>query len=61
MRDVILFDSQDITRIGMGSLISEIEKTSVVKTVSDKSSLIKLLISQPDALRFPISRRPMKC
>lgn len=50
MRHVILFDSQDITRIGMGSLISEIEKTSVVKTVSDKSSLIKLLISQPDAL-----------
>ncbi|WP_108821579.1 response regulator transcription factor [Dysgonomonas sp. Marseille-P4361] len=47
MKDIILFDNQDITRIGMETLINMSKKASSVLSVENKSELVKLLIANP--------------
>lgn len=47
MKDIILFDNQDITRIGMETLINISKKASSVLSVENKSELVKLLIANP--------------
>jgi DNA-binding NarL/FixJ family response regulator len=48
-RDVILYDNQDITRIGIKSLIRTKDGMPILE-VGDKISLIKELILHPDSL-----------
>lgn len=43
MKDLIIADAQDITRLGLKLLISEIDKSSVVYEAADKSRLLNLL------------------
>ena len=50
MRNVVIADNQDITRIGIESLIRENEKNAVLYQAKSKSELIKLLIAYPEAL-----------
>lgn len=50
MRDVIVGDKQGITRVGIEYLIREQEKSAVLHRVDNKSELIRLLITYPEAL-----------
>lgn len=50
MRNVIVADKQDITRVGFEYLIREQEKNAVLHRAENKSELIRLLVSYPDAL-----------
>lgn len=50
MKDVIIADKQDITRIGMETLIERTGKISSVARADNKSELIKLLLSCPEAI-----------
>lgn len=50
MKDVIIADKQDITRVGMETLVQNTKKASSVLLVDNKSELIKLLISSPSAI-----------
>lgn len=47
MKDIILFDNQDITRIGIETLINISKKASSILSVENKAELVKLLISNP--------------
>ena len=50
MKDIIIADKQDITRIGMESLIEKAGKVSSIAKADSKSELIKLLLSYPEAI-----------
>lgn len=50
MRNVLVADKQDITRIGIEHLIREQEKSAVLHRADSKSELIHMLIRYPDAL-----------
>lgn len=50
MRDVIVGDKQGITRIGIECLIHEHERSAVLHRADNKSELIRLLITYPEAL-----------
>lgn len=50
MKDVIIADRQDITRIGMEALIEKVGKASSVIKADNKSELIKLLLACPEAI-----------
>lgn len=50
MKDVIIADRQDITRIGMETLIEKTGKASSVTKADNKGELIKLLLSCPEAM-----------
>jgi DNA-binding NarL/FixJ family response regulator len=50
MKDVIIADRQDITRIGMEVLIEKTGKISSVAKADNKSELIQLLLSYPEAI-----------
>lgn len=50
MKDVIIADRQDITRIGMEVLIEKTGKISSVAKADNKSELIQLLLSCPEAI-----------
>lgn len=50
MRDVIIADRQDITRVGVETLIREMKKTSAIHYGSSKAEIVKLLVSRPDAV-----------
>ena len=50
MKDVIIADKQDITRVGMETLVQNTKKASSVLLVDNKSELIKSLISCPSAI-----------
>lgn len=50
MKDVIIADKQDITRIGMEVLIEKTGKISSVAKADGRSELIKLLLSCPEAI-----------
>lgn len=47
MKDIILFDNQNITRIGIETLINISKKASSILSVENKAELVKLLISNP--------------
>jgi len=49
MKDVIIYDNQDITRIGMEALLAQV-KASSVQHIGNKSDLIKQLIHHPGSL-----------
>lgn len=50
MRSVILYDNQDITRLGMECLVSKKENVAQQKIVTDKGSLVKLLIEDSSSM-----------
>lgn len=50
MKDVIISDKQDITRVGMETLVSNTKKVSLLMLADNKSELIKLLISHPESI-----------
>lgn len=50
MKDVIIFDNQAITKIGMEALILTTKKASSILFVDNKSDLIKMLISRPESI-----------
>ena len=50
MRDVIIIDKQDITRVGIEYLIRENEKKAVIKLAENKADLIRQLVNSTDAL-----------
>lgn len=50
MKDILIYDSQDITRIGMETLLKATKEVSAIRHISSKSDLIKQLIQQPDSL-----------
>ena len=53
MNRIILFDNQDITRLGMEALISEVYKQEEVYRISladTKTALVDELVSNPDSL-----------
>ncbi|MFV0537791.1 MAG: response regulator transcription factor [Dysgonomonas sp.] len=50
MKDVIIADRQDITRIGMEALIEKAGKASSITKADNKGELIKLLLSCPEAI-----------
>lgn len=50
MRNVVLADKQDITRVGIEYLIRENEKKALLHEAENKSELIRFLIAYPDAL-----------
>ncbi|WP_165020974.1 MULTISPECIES: response regulator transcription factor [unclassified Dysgonomonas] len=50
MKNVIVVDRQDITRIGIESLLRDSKNASSVIKADDKKELIKLLSSQPDSV-----------
>jgi len=50
MKDIIMADKQDITRVGMETLIHNTGKTSSLPKADSKGELIKLLMSHPDAI-----------
>lgn len=50
MKDVIISDTQDITRIGMESLIQSIGKATSIMQANHKAELVKMLISHPEAI-----------
>lgn len=49
-RDVIIADGQDITRVGMETLVQNSKKASSILLAENKSELIKLLASHPTAV-----------
>lgn len=49
MKDIIIFDKQDITRVGMETLVGNTKKASSVLSAENKSELIKVLISKPSS------------
>ena len=50
MKNVIISDTQDITRIGMESLIQSIGKATSIMQANHKAELVKMLISHPEAI-----------
>ncbi|MBB4036450.1 DNA-binding NarL/FixJ family response regulator [Dysgonomonas hofstadii] len=50
MKDILIYDNQDITRIGMEALLKETKRVSSIHYVSSKPDLIKSLIQYPDSL-----------
>lgn len=50
MKDVIIADKQDITRVGMETLVHSSKKASSILLAENKSELIRLLISKPSAV-----------
>jgi DNA-binding NarL/FixJ family response regulator len=50
VKDVIIVDKQDITRIGMETLVGETKKASSVQIADSKGNLIKMLTVAPDAV-----------
>lgn len=50
MKDVIIADRQDITRIGMETLMQKAGKISSITKADSKSELIKFLQSYPEAI-----------
>lgn len=50
MKDVIIVDRQDITRVGMETLVRDAKKASSVQFAESKPELIKLLSSFPDSV-----------
>lgn len=50
MKDIIIADRQDITRIGMESLIRKGEISPSILIAESKSELIKLLIAYPESV-----------
>jgi len=50
MKDVIIADKQDITRVGMETLVLNAKKASSILLADSKSELIKTLISHPSAI-----------
>ena len=53
MKSIILFDKQDITRLGMEALITELYQNEAIYRISltdTKTALVKALISNPDSI-----------
>lgn len=50
MRNLIIADTQDITRIGLKYIVRDIEEVSHVYEVADKSALIQLLSENEDSV-----------
>lgn len=50
MKDVIIVDRQDITRVGIETLISDTNKASSVQVADSKGDLVKILTTTPDAV-----------
>lgn len=50
MKDVIISDKQDITRIGMESLVHGIGKAASVLQARNKVELVKMLMSHPESI-----------
>ena len=50
MKDVIIVDKQDITRIGMEALVRESKKASSIQVAESKGDLVKMLTMAPDAV-----------
>jgi DNA-binding NarL/FixJ family response regulator len=50
MKDVIIADKQDITRIGMETLMHNTGKIASLSKADAKSELVKMLASHPDAI-----------
>jgi len=50
MNDIIIYDKQDITRVGMEALLQDSKKASSIQRTESKSELIKRLASFPAAV-----------
>lgn len=50
MKDVIIADKQDITRVGLESLIRDTKKASAILYANSKAEILKLLPTHPDSV-----------
>lgn len=50
MKDVIIADKQDITRVGLETLVTDTKKASSILLAANKADLVRLLSSNPGAV-----------